>query len=59
MRDPLGAPAHDVAAERARAAAEGWGAWLLARQGADDSTRSSFNTTLDALLEYGERLQSK
>jgi hypothetical protein len=35
MRDLLGAPAEDVAAERARVATDGWGARLLAVQGAD------------------------
>jgi hypothetical protein len=35
MRDLTGAPAHEVAAERARIAVEGWGARLLAQQGAD------------------------
>lgn len=35
MRDLTGAPAGQVAAERARVAAEGWGAQLLALQGAD------------------------
>ncbi len=35
MRDLTGAPAHEVAAERARVATEGWGARLLALQGAD------------------------
>jgi len=37
MRDLIGAPAEEVAAERARVAAEGWGAQLLALQGADGS----------------------
>jgi hypothetical protein len=35
MRDLTDAPAHEVAAERARVGAEGWGARLLALQGAD------------------------
>ena len=35
MRDLIGAPAAEVAAERARVATEGWGARLLALQGAD------------------------
>ena len=35
MRDLLDAPAAEVAAERARVAKEGWGARLLALQGAD------------------------
>src|SRR6185503_20193472 len=37
MRDLTGAPADQVAAERARVATEGWGAQLLALQGADGS----------------------
>jgi hypothetical protein len=35
MRDLTDAPAHEVAAERARVATQGWGARLLALQGAD------------------------
>lgn len=35
LRDLTGAPAEEVAAERARVAAEGWGARLLALQAAD------------------------
>ena len=35
MRDLTDAPAHEVAAERAKVAIEGWGARLLALQGAD------------------------
>lgn len=37
MRDLIGAPQEEVAAERARVATEGWGAQLLALQGADGS----------------------
>ena len=37
MRDLTSAPAEEVAAERARVASEGWGARLLAQQGADGS----------------------
>ena len=37
MRDLTGAPAEEVAAERARVASEGWGARLLALQGDDGS----------------------
>jgi len=37
MQDLIGAPAEEVAAERARVATEGWGARLLALQGADGS----------------------
>lgn len=35
MRDLTDAPAHEVTAERAKVATEGWGAQLLAQQGAD------------------------
>jgi hypothetical protein len=37
MRDLIGTPADEVAAERAKVATEGWGAHLLAIQGADGS----------------------
>jgi hypothetical protein len=37
MQDLIGAPREEVAAERARVATEGWGAQLLATQGADGS----------------------
>jgi hypothetical protein len=37
MRDLIGAPAEEVAAERARVTTEGWGARLLALQAADGS----------------------
>ena len=37
MRDLIGAPTEEVAAERAKVATEGWGAQLLALQGADGS----------------------
>src|SRR5215510_13326466 len=37
MRDLTNAPADEVAAERAKVATEGWGARLLALQGADGS----------------------
>src|SRR5690242_20459750 len=37
LRDLIGAPAEEVAAERARVATEGLGAQLLALQGADGS----------------------
>jgi hypothetical protein len=37
MRDLTGAPAEEVAAERAKVATEGWGARLLALQGEDGS----------------------
>lgn len=35
MRDLAAAPAHEVAVERAKVAAEGWGAKLLGLQGSD------------------------
>src|ERR1041385_497742 len=35
MRDLIGAPAQEVAVERAKVATQGWSAQLLARQGAD------------------------
>jgi hypothetical protein len=37
MRDLIGAPDEEIAAERAKVATEGWGARLLALQGADGS----------------------
>src|SRR4051812_45551591 len=37
LRDLIAAPAEEVAVERARVATEGWGARLLALQGADGS----------------------
>src|SRR5215216_3724934 len=37
MQDLIGAPAEEVAAERAKVATEGWGARLLALQGSDGS----------------------
>ena len=37
LQDLLGAPADEVAAERARVASEGWGAQLLSMQGEDGS----------------------
>ena len=37
MRDLIGAPQEEIAAERARVATEGWGAQLLGMQGADGS----------------------
>ena len=40
MRDPIGASAGEVAAERARVATEGWGAQLLALQGIDGLSTS-------------------
>jgi len=41
MRDLTDAPANEVAAERAKVATEGWGARLLALQGADGRWASS------------------
>ena len=37
MRDLIGAPAEEVATERAKVATQGWGAQLLALQGSDGS----------------------
>jgi hypothetical protein len=51
MRDLIGAPAEEVAAERARVAAEGWGARLLALQGADGSwAGAAFNQGWDSTM---------
>jgi hypothetical protein len=51
MRDLIGAPADEVAAERARVATEGWGAQLLARQGADGSwAGAAFNSGWDSTM---------
>lgn len=51
LQDLTGAPAHDVAAERARVATEGWGAHLLALQGADGSWAGvAFNQSLDSTM---------
>jgi hypothetical protein len=55
MRDLTGAPAHEVAAERARVATEGWGAQLLALQGADGSWAGAawnrgWNSTMHVLM---------
>ena len=51
MRDLVGTPAAEVAAERARVAAEGWGAQLLAQQGADGSwAGAAFNQELDSTM---------
>lgn len=51
MRDLLGAPAEEVAAERARVAREGWGAHLLARQREDGGWRDGgWRPTLYTLL---------
>lgn len=55
MRDLTGAPAEEVAAERARVATEGWGARLLALQGADGSWAGTawnrgWNSTMHVLM---------
>ena len=55
MRDLLGAPADEVAAERARGATEGLGARLLALQGADGrwggaAWNHGWNSTMHVLL---------
>lgn len=54
MRDLTDAPTHEVAAERARVATEGWGARLLALQGADGrwggaAWNRGWNSTMHAL----------
>ena len=55
MRDLIGAPAEEVAAERARVATEGVGARLLALQGADGSWAGAawnrgWNSTMHVLM---------
>lgn len=55
MRDLTGAPAGDVAAERARIATEGWGARLLALQSHDGcwggaAWNRGWNSTMHALM---------
>jgi hypothetical protein len=51
MRDLIGAPAEEVAAERAKVATEGWGAQLLALQGADGSwAGAAFNRGWDSTM---------
>ncbi|HXU09033.1 MAG TPA: hypothetical protein VN743_08545 [Blastocatellia bacterium] len=55
MRDVIDAPAEEVASERARVATEGWGARLLALQGADGrwggaAWNRGWNSTMHALL---------
>jgi hypothetical protein len=51
MRDLTGAPAQEVAAERARVASEGMGARLLALQGADGSwAGTAFNQGWDSTM---------
>jgi hypothetical protein len=55
LRDLTGAPASEVAAERARVATEGWGARLLALQGADGrwggaAWNRGWNSTMHVLM---------
>jgi hypothetical protein len=51
MRDLIGAPADEVAAERARVATEGWGARLLAMQGTDGTwARAAWNRGWDSTM---------
>ena len=51
MRDLIGAPAQEVAAERAKVSTEGWGAQLLALQGADGSWAGvAFNHGWDSTM---------
>ncbi len=55
MRDLTGAPAEEVAAERAQVATEGWGARLLALQGADGrwggaAWNRGWNSTMHVLM---------
>jgi hypothetical protein len=51
MRDLTGAPAGEVAAERARVAREGWGARLLALQGPDGAwAGAAFNSGWDSTM---------
>ena len=51
VRDLIGAPAEEVAAERAKVATEGWGAQLLALQGADGSwAGTAFNQGWDSTM---------
>ncbi|HUF00432.1 MAG TPA: hypothetical protein VMN99_14335 [Anaerolineales bacterium] len=51
MRDLTDAPDEAVAVERAKVATEGWGAWLLALQGADGSwAGEAFNQGWDSTM---------
>jgi hypothetical protein len=51
LRDLLGAPAEQVAAERTKVATEGWGARLLALQGADGAwAGAAFNRGWDSTM---------
>ena len=58
MRDLIGAPAEEVASERARVATEGAGARLLALQGADGSwAGAAFNSGWDSTMHVLSLLQ--
>jgi hypothetical protein len=58
MRDLIGAPADEVAAERAKVATEGWGARLLALQGADGSwAGAAFNQEWTSTMHVLSLLQ--
>jgi hypothetical protein len=51
MRDLISTPAEEVAVERARVASEGWGAQLLALQGANGSWAGiAFNQGWDSTM---------
>jgi len=55
LQDLIGAPAEQVAAERERVASQGWGAQLLAQQGADGSWggvawNRGWNSTMHVLM---------
>lgn len=59
MRDLVGAAADEVAGERARAATEGWGARLLALQGANGrwggaAWNRGWNSTMHVLMLLGD-----
>jgi len=59
MRDLIGAPAEEVAAERAKVATEGWGAQLLALQGADGSwAGTAFNQAWDFTMHVPSLLRA-
>jgi hypothetical protein len=67
MRDLIGAPADEVAAERARVATEGAGARLLALQGADgrwgrrgvESRVELHHARFDAAARHGTRSRER
>src|SRR5438445_13193436 len=59
MRDLIGAPAEEVAAERARVATEGAGARLLALQGADGSwAGAAWNRGWDSTMHVPSLLRA-